>query len=157
MRGRRRTAGLAPDGRSISRCYAPSWPCSPRSSSLAACTAGGGADGPSGVRRPRPHGSGEPGASGVAARDEWWRSLPASIIDPIVADAAARLGVDPSAVTVVYAKAETFRMGRSAVPQPGMMYTQAIVDGYQVIVEVNGTQLDYRGSAPGKFRICKNP
>ena len=38
-----------------------------------------------------------------------------------------------------------------------MMYTQALVDGYQVIVEANGTRLDYRGSAPGKFRIRAEP
>ena len=65
--------------------------------------------------------------------------------------------MDPSAVTIVEAKAETFPDGSLGCPEPGMMYTQALVDGYRVIVEANGTQLDYRGSAPGKFRICENP
>ena len=125
---------------------------------LAACTAGGGADGPSGEPPASPaDGSGEPGASGAPPASSGGSSLPASITDPIVADASTRLGVDPSAVTIVEAKAETFSDGSLGCPEPGMMYTQAIVDGYQVIVEANGTQLDYRGSAPGKFRICKNP
>ncbi len=124
---------------------------------IVGCTAGGsgnspsGANGPSGEPSASPaDGSGEPAASGGA-------SLPASITDPIVADAATRLGVDPSAVTIVEAKAETFPDGSLGCPEPGMMYTQALVDGYQVIVEANGTQLDYRGSAPGRFRICTNP
>ena len=84
-------------------------------------------------------------------------SLPAAIIDPIVADAAARLAVDPSAVKVISAEARTYGDGSLGCPQPGEMYTQALVDGYQVIVEVNGTRLDYRGSGPGRFRICENP
>jgi hypothetical protein len=84
-------------------------------------------------------------------------SLPAAIIDPIVADAAARLAVDPSAVKIVSAEARTYGDGSLGCPQPGEMYTQAVVDGYQVIVEVNGMQLDYRGSGPGRFRICENP
>lgn len=118
---------------------------------LAACTAGGGANGPSGAASASPaDGSGEPGTGGGA-------SLPASITDPIVADAATRLGVDPSAVMIVKAQAETFSDGSLGCPEPGMMYTQALVDGYQVVVEVDGTQLDYRGSGPGRFRICENP
>lgn len=84
-------------------------------------------------------------------------SLPAAIIDPIVADAAARLGADPSAVKVVAAEARTYGDGSLGCPRPGEMYTQAVVAGYQVIVEVNGTQLDYRGSGPGRFRICETP
>lgn len=119
---------------------------------VAACTANQGAGGsdaatPS-VASQDP--SNEPGAGGGI-------SLPASIIDPIVADAAARLGVDPSAVTIVSAHAETFSDGSLGCPEPGMMYTQALVDGYKVVVEANGTQLDYRGSGPGQFRLCKNP
>jgi hypothetical protein len=84
-------------------------------------------------------------------------ALPAAIIDPIVADAAAGLGVDPSRVKVLSAEARTYGDGSLGCPRPGEMYTQAIVDGYQVIVEVNGTQLDYRGSGAGRFRICENP
>jgi hypothetical protein len=119
---------------------------------VAACTAGsgaGGSDGPSAAP-----GSAEPSSQSGGGGDV---SLPPSIIDPIVADAAARLGVDPSVVTIVSAHAETFSDGSLGCPQPGMMYTQALVDGYQVVVEANGTQLDYRGSGPGQFRLCENP
>lgn len=108
---------------------------------VVACTAGGGAGGSDDI---------DPSPSPVVG-------LPASITDPIVADAAARLGVDASAVTIVEAAARTFPDGSLGCPEPGMMYTQALVDGYQVVVAANGTQLDYRGSGPGRFRICENP
>ena len=119
---------------------------------LAACTASSGTAGsdspPPSVPSAGP--STEPAGGGGS-------SLPTSITDPIVADAATRLGVDPSAVTIVDAHDETWSDGSLGCPQPGMMYTQALVDGYQVVVEANGTQLDYRGSGPGQFRICENP
>ena len=60
-------------------------------------------------------------------------------------------------VTIVDAHAETWSDGSLGCPQPGMMYTQALVEGYQVIVEANGTQLDYRGGGQGGFRLCENP
>jgi hypothetical protein len=118
---------------------------------VAACTASGGGAGSAGepsVAAPAP--SSQPAASSDV-------SLPAEIVDPIVADAAARLSVDPAAVSIVSAQAETFSDGSLGCPEMGVMYTQALVDGYHVVVAANGTQLDYRGSVPGEFRLCKNP
>lgn len=118
---------------------------------VAACAASSGAGGPDAAPSvAAPDTSSEPAAGGDV-------SLPAEITNPILADAATRLGVDPSAVTIVSAHAETFSDGSLGCPEPDMMYTQAIVDGYQVIVEANGTQVDYRGSVPGQFRLCENP
>ena len=120
---------------------------------IAACTAGSGtagSDGPGSSVAGSPGASANPAGSGGA-------SLPAAVLDPVVADAATRLGVEPSAVTVVDAHAETWSDGSLGCPEPGMMYTQALVDGYQVIVEANGTRLDYRVSGPGQFRLCENP
>lgn len=114
---------------------------------VAACTASSGS-GSSDAAQPSPASAAPSGAEAA---------LPASIIDPIVADAATRLGVDPSAVTVVSAEEKSFSDGSLGCPEPGMMYTQALVDGHQVVVEANGTQLDYRGSGPDDFRLCKNP
>lgn len=114
---------------------------------VAACTQSDSASGSSGPS----------GSSASPSGTNGGASLPAAIIDPIVADAAAGLGVDPSAVKVISAEARTYGDSSLGCPRPGEMYTQAVVDGYQVIVEVNGTQLDYRGSGPGRFRICENP
>lgn len=120
---------------------------------VAACTASGsGASGSGGASASASaeDPSGAPAPSGVG-------TLPASILDPIVADAATRLGVDPSDVRIVSARAETFSDGSLGCPKAGEMYTQALVDGYQVIAEVDGTQLDYRGSAPNQFKLCERP
>ena len=122
---------------------------------VAACTASCGIGGP---RTPSPSVGPEGPTNGPAGSGGGGGGgLPAAVIDPIVADAATRLGVDPSAVTVVDAHEETWSDGSLGCPEPGMMYTQALVDGYQVIVEANGTQLDYRGSTPGAFRVCEFP
>src|SRR5688500_7094992 len=120
---------------------------------VAACTAGSGAGG---SNVPEPSQASE-APSGEPAASDGTVALPATIIDPIVADAAGRLGVHPSAVKIVDAHEETWSDGSLGCPEPDMMYTQALVDGYQVIVEANGTQLDYRGSGPGQFRFCENP
>ena len=120
---------------------------------LAACTASGGGASQGSAVEPSvaaPAPSDQPAASGDV-------SLPAEVLDPIVADAAARLSVAPAAVSIVSATAETFSDGSLGCPEMGVMYTQALVDGYHVIVTADGTQLDYRGSAPGQFRLCKNP
>ncbi len=118
---------------------------------VAACTASSGGAGSAGEPSVvAPGTSSQPAASSDV-------SLPAEILDPIVADAAARLGVDPSAVSIVSAQAETFSDGSLGCPQRGVMYTQALVDGYQVVVEASGTQLDYRGSGLGQFRLCEKP
>ena len=123
----------------------------------AACTAGSGAGRSDAPEPSSASQTPEAPASDPGAASSPEVSLPPSITDPIVADAAARLAVDPAEVAIVSAHPETFSDGALGCPEPGMMYTQAIVDGYQVVVEANGTQLDYRGSGPGQFRLCQNP
>jgi hypothetical protein len=79
--------------------------------------------------------------------------LPASITDPVVADIARLAGVPVSEVTIISAQEMTFSDGSLGCPQPGMVYTQAIVDGYKIIAEAGGTTFDVRGSGR-TFRVC---
>jgi hypothetical protein len=81
-------------------------------------------------------------------------ALPARLVADIVTDAASRAGVERDAVTVVSAEARTWSDGSLGCPEPGMYYTQALVDGYQVIVSVGGKEYDYR-AAGGGFRLCE--
>ena len=37
-----------------------------------------------------------------------------------------------------------------------MAYTQALVDGYQVILRAGDEALDYRVTAQGGFRVCED-
>jgi hypothetical protein len=97
-----------------------------------------------------PGGSRPPISSGTG-------SLPASIVDPIVAEIAGLAGVGVGQVTVVSAEAITFPDGSLGCPEPGMLYTQALVDGYKVVATAAGQTFDYRGTGPGAFRRCTTP
>ena len=69
--------------------------------------------------------------------------------DGIVADLAER-GVTGEPV-LVSAEAVTWPNGALGCPKPGMSYTQAVVDGMRVVVDVDGGSYDYRfgrGDAP---------
>ena len=81
--------------------------------------------------------------------------VPAEILDPIVANAAERADVDPDTVDVVKAEEVTWNDGSLGCPEPGMFYTQALVDGYHVILEAGDEELDYRVTADGGFKICE--
>ena len=41
------------------------------------------------------------------------------------------------------------------MPRPGVSYTQAIVDGVQVIVTVDGTTYDYRFGSTDSPKLCE--
>ncbi len=73
------------------------------------------------------------------------QGVPPAVVQAAVADAAARAGVDPAAVTVVSAEAVTFPDGGLGCPEPGMMYTHVLTPGYRVVVEAGG-----RGSTTGR-------
>lgn len=81
--------------------------------------------------------------------------VPAEILADLVADAAERSGVEPAAVEVVQAEFVTWSDGSLGCPEPGMSYTQALVDGYHVILKAGDDELDYRLSTAGDFRVCE--
>jgi hypothetical protein len=80
--------------------------------------------------------------------------LPASVVDPVVADIARLAGVPVDQVVVQSAEAVTFPDGGLGCPVPGMAYPQVQVDGYKIVAVAGGTTYDYRGTAPGTFRLC---
>lgn len=120
---------------------------------LVACSAPGGSEPSDGAQSD----SGaapttSPAGSGSAAA-----GAPEGIPDPVWAgvleDLATRVGdgvVDP---TVVSATPMEFSDGSWDCPEEGMSYTQAIVDGYRVVVEVNGEEFDYRSDG-SSVRFC---
>jgi hypothetical protein len=83
--------------------------------------------------------------------------LPATIVDPIVAEIARVASVSVDAVVVQSAEVVTFPDGSLGCPLPGMSYTQVQVDGYRITAVAAGTTYDYRGSGPGNFRRCQTP
>jgi hypothetical protein len=111
------------------------------------CSAASSSGGPS-AEPTKDFGSAPPGAG---AGD-----LPASVVDPVIAEVAKLAGVPVDQVTVISAEEVTFSDGSLGCPQPGMGYTQALVDGYKIVAEAGGKTYDFRGSG-STFRQCTNP
>jgi hypothetical protein len=82
--------------------------------------------------------------------------VPAEVMAAVTADLSARTGKDAAAATVTKAEAVTWPDGSLGCPQPGVMYTQIVTPGYQVILELDGTTYDYRVSGEGTtIRLCE--
>ena len=79
--------------------------------------------------------------------------LPASVVDPVVADIARLAAVPIDQATVRSAEVLTFPDAGLGCPVPGMVYTQVQADGYKIAGAVNTH--DYCGTGPGKFRLCR--
>jgi hypothetical protein len=79
------------------------------------------------------------------------------MLEQVVADAASGAGVDPSDVRVVTAESVTWSDGSLGCPEPGMMYTQALVPGYRVVVEIDGGELHFHASESGDLAFCEDP
>lgn len=71
----------------------------------------------------------------------------------LVADLAAR-GVSGEP-TLVTAERVEFANGSLGCPQPGMSYTQALVDGYRVIVRADDRTFDYRFGRGDDPLLCE--
>ncbi|MGZ8475679.1 MAG: hypothetical protein ACXWWQ_05560 [Candidatus Limnocylindria bacterium] len=75
----------------------------------------------------------------------------------ILEAAAGRADVDVDELEVVRAEAVTWPDGSLGCPQRGQSYIQVLIDGYHVVLEAAGEELDYRATSDGSFRYCENP
>lgn len=82
--------------------------------------------------------------------------VPENLFELVLQDLIARTGGERSSVSVIRAEAITWSDGSLGCPQPDMVYTQALVDGYQVIFSLHGEQYDYHLSENGQFVLCDN-
>ena len=85
-----------------------------------------------------------PGADSVAARQS-------------VADLARTLGVDAADVEVVAVEEVTWSDGSRGCAQPGMMYTQALIEGSRITLRVDGTTYEYHAGGSGPPALCEQP
>jgi hypothetical protein len=77
-------------------------------------------------------------------------------IEQATIDLADRLGVKPGAVTLISYEPVTWGDGSLGCPQPDMMYTQALVDGYQIQLQVDGQVYNYHGANGEDPFLCEN-
>ena len=80
--------------------------------------------------------------------------LPQGILDPILKEAARLANVDRDQLVIARAESVVWNDGSLGCPEPGMMYTQALVNGYWVIIEAAGRTFDFRVGSGGSFRLC---
>ena len=114
---------------------------------LGACTprAESAAD-PVSAEPPLPGGTPAASATGEAPPD-----LLTAIIDDLVEQHKLRR----EDIEVERAESVIWPDGALGCPEPGVMYTQAQVPGYWVVVRAGEKQYDYRASGKGHFRRCK--
>jgi hypothetical protein len=77
-----------------------------------------------------------------------------SIVEAARQDASSRTGLSLEAIKVLSAERVTWSDGSLGCPSPGMMYTQALVRGYRVMLEAGGQVLDYHAGARGHLVLC---
>jgi hypothetical protein len=83
---------------------------------------------------------------------------PASgVVGAAVADLASSLEVDPTAVEVVSVEEVTWRNGSRGCAEPGMAYTQALIDGSRITLRVDGRTYEYHSGGSQPPAHCKKP
>ena len=73
-----------------------------------------------------------------------------------VADLAARLRANPSTIEVIRAEQVTWPDGSLGCPQPDMGYTQALVEGYRVILGHDGRVFLYHAGSDARPFMCES-
>ena len=80
---------------------------------------------------------------------------PPYLLDPVLHDAGERSGLPREALHVIVSRRVTWNDGSLGCPEPGKMYTQALVPGWHVILVAGELTLDYRLADSGAFLLCK--
>lgn len=80
--------------------------------------------------------------------------VPEELFAQMAEQAAAVAGVSIGELEVVRAQAVTWNDGSLGCPEPGQMYTQALVDGYWVVLRAGGQEFDFRASQRGDVKLC---
>lgn len=81
--------------------------------------------------------------------------VPDDVLTAIIDDFVEKKDAERSSVEVSRAVSLTWNDGSLGCPQPGAFYTQAPVEGYQVILKYEGKTYDYRATRKGYFFICE--
>ena len=81
--------------------------------------------------------------------------VPADLLDAIKNDLATRQQAPVEDIRVLRAQAVVWRDGSLGCPKPGLMYSQALVDGYWVVLRLHGKEWDYRAGSRKHFLLCE--
>lgn len=84
--------------------------------------------------------------------------VPDELQNQLLADIAQRLSGSENArtsLTLVRAEPVIWPDGSLGCPQPGVFYTQALVEGMWVVYDVGGALFDYRVDQRGRYFLCE--
>jgi hypothetical protein len=74
-----------------------------------------------------------------------------------VTDLASRLGIPRADIEVLAEENVTWRDGSLGCPKPGMMYTQALVEGSRIVLRAGGRDYSYHSGAGKPPFYCEDP
>ena len=80
--------------------------------------------------------------------------VPQGILESVLKEAAALANVTREQLVILRAEPVIWNDGSLGCPEPGMMYTQALVNGYWVMIDAAGEKYDFRIGGGGNFRLC---
>lgn len=89
-----------------------------------------------------------------AVKEQAVANAPADMIAAALDDAANRSATARADIKVTSAEAVTWPDSALGCPQPGMLYTQALVAGYRIVLQAGNQVLNYHASARGKPVYC---
>lgn len=81
--------------------------------------------------------------------------VPTGLIEEMIVDLSGKAEVRTDAIDVVQAESVVWNDGSLGCPEPGMFYTQMLVNGYRVILRVDGREYDYHANDNGYFFLCQ--
>ena len=77
------------------------------------------------------------------------------LVASIKQDLIDRTGANESEISVSRAEEAIWNDGSLGCAEPGQIYTQAIVNGFWVVLEYGGQTFDYRATGSGSFKLCE--
>ena len=80
--------------------------------------------------------------------------VPQAILGSILNEASKLSNVPVQQLVIVRAEPVVWNDGSLGCPEPGMEYTQTLVNGYWVVIEAAGQAYDFRVGPRGSFRLC---
>ena len=75
-------------------------------------------------------------------------------LDVALQDAAKRSGLPPAQLRLIDAEFVTWSDGAAGCPEPGVMYTQALVPGVRIRIQAGAKVLNYHGARRGGVAFC---
>ena len=79
------------------------------------------------------------------------------VVSFALADLADRIEVDADSIRVIEAGPVTWSDGSLGCPEPGVSYTQALVDGWRAILEHGDARYSYHAGSDGEPFLCDRP